>query len=324
MAAIKPAPAGPHYRVPPEPNRWPAIVLAVVVHAVLLGFLWIGVNWHSTEPVAVEAEVWDMQVQSAAPPELPAEVVEPQPRPEPEPLPVPKVAPPPVEEPVAPKAPDIALEREKRKAEQLKKEAEQREILEQKKRDQDKTRELAEKKKRDEAKTRELAEKKKRDEDKKTQELAEKKLADKEAADKKKADQAARTKAAEAEQKKRDQLRDLEMKRIAGAAGTSGTAAKSTAPRSDASYQAAITAKIKSSTTYAGSTDVPGNPRAEFRIEQLPTGEIISLKKTKSSGDPAFDDAVERGINKSSPLPKKKDGTVERSLLIGFSMKDLD
>jgi colicin import membrane protein len=47
------------------------------------------------------------------------------------------------------------------------------------------------------------------------------------------------------------------------------------------------------------------------------------VKKTKSSGVPAFDDAVEKGISKSSPLPRKKDGTVERSLEINFRMKDL-
>ncbi|HZV64441.1 MAG TPA: energy transducer TonB, partial [Telluria sp.] len=75
---------------------------------------------------------------------------------------------------------------------------------------------------------------------------------------------------------------------------------------------------------YAGDTELPGNPRAVFRVEELPTGEIISVKMTKSSGVPAFDDAVEKGINKSTPLPKKKDGTVERTLEIGFSMKDLN
>jgi colicin import membrane protein len=67
-----------------------------------------------------------------------------------------------------------------------------------------------------------------------------------------------------------------------------------------------------------------GNPKASFRVEQLPTGEIISVRKIKSSGVAAFDDAVEKGIIKSSPLPKKKDGTVERSLVVDFSMKDLD
>jgi colicin import membrane protein len=314
---MKPATAGAPYRVPPEPSRLRALALAAAVHAVLVGFLWFGISWQSTEPVAVEAEVWDMQVQQAAPPPLP-EVAEPEPQPEPEPVPVPKVAPPPVEQPVAPKAPDIALEREKRKAEQLKKEADQRELIEQKKRDDAKARALAEKNKLEaDKKAQELA-------DKKAQELADKKKADKLAADKKKAEQLAKAKEAAAEQAKIDKLRDAEMKRMLGAVGTTGSAAKSTAPRSDASYQAALTAKIKSTTTYAGSTDVPGNPRAEFRIEQLPTGEIISVKKVKSSGVPSFDDSVEKGIIKSSPLPKKKDGTVERSVLIGFSMKDLD
>jgi colicin import membrane protein len=92
----------------------------------------------------------------------------------------------------------------------------------------------------------------------------------------------------------------------------------------DSGYLAAITAKIKSATTYSGSADEPGNPTVSFRVEQLPTGEIIRVKLVKSSGIPAFDDAVERGINKASPLPKKKDGTVERSLEVFFHMKDLN
>ena len=61
-----------------------------------------------------------------------------------------------------------------------------------------------------------------------------------------------------------------------------------------------------------------------FKVEQLPTGEILSVRLSKSSGVPQFDEAVERGINKSSPLPKKKDGTVERTIVVNFSMKDLD
>jgi colicin import membrane protein len=109
-----------------------------------------------------------------------------------------------------------------------------------------------------------------------------------------------------------------------GAAGSSGEAQKSSAPKIDAGYVGKITALIKSNTTFAGSLDVPGNPKAVFKVEQLPTGEILSVRLTKSSGVPQFDDAVERGINKSSPLPKKKDGTVERTIVVNFSMKDLD
>lgn len=281
---------GVPYRVPPEPSRWRAITLAALVHAGLLLFLWAGISWQSTPPVAVEAEVWDMKVQSAAPPP------EPQPQVEPEPAPPQKAVEPPVEKPVTPKPPDIALEKEKQK----KKELQEKKLAE------EKARKIAEEK---------------------AEQLAEQKRAEQAEADRKKAEKAeklAKARQAAEEQKKLDKLHDLEMRRIAGAAGNTGSAAKATAPRLDSGYMASITAKIKGNTSYLGNTNVAGNPRAVFRIEELPTGEIISVKKVKSSGVPEFDDAVEKGMIKSSPLPKKKDGTVERSLEIGFSMKDLD
>ena len=301
---MKPASAGTPYYVPPEPKRLPSFLLAVFVHAILLSFLWFGISWQSNEPVAVEAEVWDMSVQTAAAPPLPAE---PPPEPEPEPQPVQRAEPPPPVERPAPTPPDIALEREKeRKAEQLKKDLAEREekrkkeIAEQKKKED-------EKKKKEEADRKELA-KKEADEKKK-----------KELADKKKAADAARAEAA-----RLDKIRQEDLKRMAGAMGSGGSAEKSTAPKIDSGYVAAITAKIKSNTTYAGGTNVPGNPKAVFKVDQLPTGEIMSVRLAKSSGVPEFDRAVENGIRKASPLPTKKDGTVERNLEVNFSMKDLD
>ena len=50
--------------------------------------------------------------------------------------------------------------------------------------------------------------------------------------------------------------------------------------------------------------DIPGNPEAIFDVVQLPTGEIIDVKLRKSSGVRAYDDAVQRAILKSSPLPQ--------------------
>ncbi|MFL6632514.1 MAG: cell envelope integrity protein TolA [Massilia sp.] len=308
---------GAPYHVPPEPNRWPAIGLAVGVHALLLAFLVIGVSWQNNAPVAVEAEIWDVTTQTAAPP---APAPEPEPEPEtPPPQPAPKaVEPPPVVDKPQPKQPDIALEREKKRKEELKR----KQIEEE--------RELAEQKRAEEKKAKALAEKKERElEEKKAKADAEKKEAEqkkKDEAEKKKKEEAEKKKKAAAEQKKVDAARAEEMRRITGAAGnptSTGSAEKSTAPRIDKGYSAAITAKVKGNTSYAGSLDEPGNPTATFRVEQLPTGEIISVKKIKSSGVPSFDDAVEKGITKSSPLPKKKDGTVERSLVIEFHMKDL-
>jgi colicin import membrane protein len=321
------ATGGSPYQVPQEPNRMSSIGLAVGVHALLLAFLVIGINWTNNQPIAVEAEVWDTSVQQAAPPApQPPPQAEPEPEPEPQPEtppPTPRVAePPPVAEPAPPKQPDIALEREKKRKEELKRKEEERVEREQ---------ELAKQKREEEKKEKALAEKKAReDQKKKEQELAKKEeeaLKKKEKAEKEKAEKLAKAKAEKAEAAKLQKLREEEMKRLtsgAGSPGSSGTAAKSTAPRIDKSYIAKIAAKIKGNTTYPGSTDVPGNPEVVFQVEQLPTGEILSVRKIKSSGIPAFDDAVERGINKSSPLPTNNNGTVERSLPVSFKLKDLN
>lgn len=285
----------------------PAFLLAVAVHAVLIGFLWFGISWQSNEPVAVEAEVWDMSVQTAAAPTLPPPPA-PEPEPEPEPAPPPRpVEPPPVERP-APTPPDINLQREKER-----KELEKRELAEKKERErkEEERKELAEKKKKEEAEKKELAKKEEAEKKKKEQ-------AAKLAEAKKKAE------AEKAEAAKLAKLAQDELKRISGAMGTTGTAQKSTAPKADSGYVAAITAAIKSNTAYGGSTTMPGNPKAIFKVEQLPTGEIMSVRLVKSSGVPEFDRAVENGIKKASPLPKKKDGTVERTLDVNFSMKDYD
>lgn len=325
MTAPKSANHGTPYHVPPEPKPLPSFLLAVAVHAALLAFLAIGVSWQKVNPVSVEAEVWDMSVQTAAAPELPPEPApEPEPEPEPEPAPEPPPPPPPepaVERPAPTPDPEIALrEEKKRKEEEAKKaaaEEKKRKEAEERKREEaeQKKREEAEQKKRDEAEKQKLEEA-----ERKKKELAEKKKADAAAAEKKKKAEAA----AKAEDARLDKLRKEELQRMAGAMGSTGTAAKSTGPRSDGGYIAAITAAIKSATAYPGNTDVAGNPRATFRVEQLPTGEIMSVRLVKSSGVPEFDRAVENGIKKASPLPKKKDGTVERTLDVNFSMKDYD
>ena len=306
--------AGVPYQVPPEPSRWPSIALAAAVHAGLLAFLFIGVNWQNTEPVAVEAEVWDMQTRAAAPPPPPLEAAAPSPQAITPPAEQP--APAPIEQPVAPKPPDIALEREQRKAQQRKLQDEQRE--EDERREEAQRAQEVKARKKAEQKAQLLADKQRAD-----KQRADKQLADKQLADKKLADKLAKAKSA-AEQASLDKARADEMRRITAGAGTSGEAAKSTASRIDAGYLASITSKIKSTTSYAGSTDMAGNPKVVFTVEELPTGEIISVRLVKSSGIATFDAAVERGINKASPLPKKKDGTVARTVEVAFSMKDLN
>ena len=310
---MKPALAGDApYRVPRENRQWPALALAVAMHAGLLVALWIGVQWQSSEPVAVEAEVWDMKVEAAAPlaPPVPEPSEAPPPAKAPAPAPKPAVAEP-IEAPPVVKAPDIALER--RKLKEAKDKLAEMKLKEQEKREAQEKADKADAKVKADAKA---------ESDAKAKADA-KARADKDLLDN--ADKLAKAKRAAADQKAADDARRSEMSRITGAVGSGGTgsAAKSTGPRTDDGYVAAIQSKIKSNLTYFGSTDLPGNPRAEFKIDQLPTGEIISVRKIKSSGVPAYDSAVENAITKSSPLPKKKDGTVEREVVAGFNMKDL-
>ncbi|HEX7221442.1 MAG TPA: energy transducer TonB [Burkholderiales bacterium] len=66
-------------------------------------------------------------------------------------------------------------------------------------------------------------------------------------------------------------------------------------------YIARIQAKVKGN--WILPQGIQGNPEAIFLVVQLPTGEVLSTKLVRSSGNPAYDAAVERAILKSSPLP---------------------
>lgn len=49
--------------------------------------------------------------------------------------------------------------------------------------------------------------------------------------------------------------------------------------------------------------NLQGNPEAEFDVVQIPGGEVLSVKLKRSSGNSAYDAAVERAIHKAQPLP---------------------
>lgn len=70
-----------------------------------------------------------------------------------------------------------------------------------------------------------------------------------------------------------------------------------------ADYAAKIRGKIKGNMNITG-LSIQGNPEAVFKVTQLPSGEVLSVKLTKSSGNRSLDEAIERAILKSSPLPK--------------------
>lgn len=283
------------YTVPKEPGRWRAITLAAVVHAALLVFFWIGIDWQSETPVAVKAEIWDMQAKEAAP--LPPKP-EPTPQPKPEPKPVVKETP--KAEPVPPPVAkvDIALEKEKKRKEQERKDK------------------LAEEDK--EKKLKQKAEQDKLDK-------LEKQLADKKIEQQKKADADKKRKQEAIDAEMRDKVRAEEMRRLTGAVGSGGTgqAAKSQGSgRADGAYADKIRAKIRSNTIFIVPDGLSGNPSAEYDVELLPDGSLRGLRLRKSSGLNGFDEAVKRAIERSQPFPPDQSGSVPGRLTVVHKPKD--
>jgi len=202
--------------------------------------------------------------------------------------PKPEPKPEPKVEPKPEPKPDIALEQEKKRKEE------------------------AEKKKREEE-----AARKKRDDELKAK--AEQERKDKELADKRhRDDQAA----------ERKRMQDQLARELSGAAPKAGAPAAAQGvpgpagdPSALASWQQQIGAKVKSNIVLP--LDLTGNPEAQFEVLLLPTGEVQTVKLLKSSGSRVLDDAWERAILKSSPLPKPAKAEVfRRDLRLVFRPRD--
>lgn len=120
----------------------------------------------------------------------------------------------------------------------------------------------------------------------------------------------------EMEQTKRQQMsnaasQELSQMQAASAAGS----------KSKADYQGRIAAKIRGNLMVP--PGVAGNPEAQFLVTQLPTGEVVEVKLKRSSGHAALDDAIDRAIRKSSPLPKpERPGDFDRILDLKFRPLD--
>lgn len=83
-------------------------------------------------------------------------------------------------------------------------------------------------------------------------------------------------------------------------------------------WQDKIAAKIRGNIVKP--VGISGNPEAVFEVHLLPDGSLVGKPVLrKSTGIPALDDAIERAIEKSSPLPKPNDPSVfERTLMLTF------
>ncbi|GHT83232.1 hypothetical protein AGMMS49543_09910 [Betaproteobacteria bacterium] len=90
-----------------------------------------------------------------------------------------------------------------------------------------------------------------------------------------------------------------------------GDSARASAPqnaRALAAYANLIAIKVRSK--MVAPMGLSGNPKAEFTVVQLPSGEVTAVHLKRSSGFPQFDAAVERAIYSASPLPLPDDRTL--------------
>lgn len=298
---------------PPTPGFLRALGLAILAHGLLVAMLTVGVQWkRDATPSMFEAELWSAVPEQAAPPP-----------PEPVPTPVPPVPVVPKPQPVAPPPPvvtpdaDIAMAKEKARVKKEK-------LLLQEKLEEEKQLKLRQDKLQKEKLEREKEKLDKAARDKKLQQEQREKDA--------KAENAAKQKTAEKtkeEARKLEELRQQNMKRLAGLAGSSaasgngdarstGTAAQSSGP--SAGYGGRIRARIKPNITYTET--IVGNPTAEVEVRTSPDGTIINRNLVKSSGVKSWDDAVLNAIDKTETLPRDTDGRVPASLVISFRPRD--
>ena len=119
------------------------------------------------------------------------------------------------------------------------------------------------------------------------------------------------------QQRQERELRELLARQQADAARQAAAARASALGE----YIGRIQAKVRGN--WILPQDLQGNPEAIFLVTQLPTGEVLNIKVLKSSGNPAYDAAVERAILKSSPLPLPSDRQLfDRELKLTFRPRD--
>ncbi len=122
----------------------------------------------------------------------------------------------------------------------------------------------------------------------------------------------------------REAIRKAEEQRMLAQAGapTPGTAGAGGGGRGDPSYNALLVSLIKPRIVFAVPDGTSPQIYADFEVDLLPTGEILAVKLLKPSGLPGYDAAVERAIRHTDPFPRKRDGTVDRTVIIRFRPVD--
>jgi len=316
---------------PRERGTGRAFAFALVMHVLLGFFLYHGIQWQNSTPEGAEAELWT---------EVPDTAI---PRPAPPP-PVPVAPAPPLPDEQA----DIALQEKKRQqqeaarqaqlAEQQRQQKLQAQQEDEAKRQQQlaadqaaqkaaaaKQKQLQQQQQAEKQRQQQLAEQQKQQQ-LKEQQQEQQKQADAEARKKADAQKAAKAKSqadAAAQAKKLDAERRARLAQMQGLAGgegstgnglaRSGTGSGSGGTAASPGYADKVRRVVRPNITWGGETE---GLETVISVRCSPTGTLLSATISRSSGNPAWDDAALRAVQRSDPMPQDIDGKTPGSFKI--------
>ena len=286
----------------PPSQHVSAGALALLVHGLLLLALIFGLSWTSLPHRPIQADLWSALPEQPPPPPPPA-TMEPATPPDPAPAPAPKVE---AAATPAPSPAEIALEQEKlREREQrLREERERKTALEETLRRQaEETRARVEAAREERAREEQRARLERERADTELRDLRQRQIAE----------EIARMR----EEMEADAAREREVLARERDAQARAHAARQARVVED--FKLRIKEKILAYLRLP--PNLKGNPEVEYRVDLLPNGEVLRVTLRRSSGQPAYDDEVERAILRSSPLPLPPDRDTARVFREGLILK---
>ena len=261
---------------PFAPRRNPNLVagmLALGVHGLFVLMLVFGVSWQTQHPAPVMVDIWQA-MPKVLPPPAPRQVKTRQPVFKEPPLPDHRDA-------------DIALEKKKAEIDRLKKQQAMQAVEEKAVADAAREKQKVEQQKR--ALLRQMEE-----------EDLKQRIAGETAAN-----QARLAKLTEAQAKQAEARAKQAEARAVADMQAAADMHQSEVSRTVGQHRDMISAKVRGNTRLPD--NLKGNPEVRCLVKVLPTGEVLSVRVTQSSGNVAYDEAVVRAIEKSSPLPLPND-----------------
>jgi colicin import membrane protein len=98
------------------------------------------------------------------------------------------------------------------------------------------------------------------------------------------------------------------------ATGAAATGPSSTVRGADANYTAQVIGCIRPHLAFAVPEGTSASVYADFRVDLLPDGTVVSVRLMRPSGLPGYDAAAERAILQCNPFPRKREGAIDRTI----------